>query len=179
LSSAWLIRRFIDPEGRFLFVDPATYTHSPGELRFDMYEGEYGHEGERCTFETLLARFGLADPALQRVGEVVHDIDCKESRYGHPEASGVATMVLGIAATHPRDEDRHRAHLLRRFLRRPAASEPEGARTPAASVWRGRRRPRPRRGIGEGWPGNRMRRARPAAGERLITPPARRTSATR
>ena len=106
LSSAWLIRRFIDPEARFVFVDPATYSHSAGELRFDMYEGEFGHEGERCTFETLLARFGLAEPALQRVGEVVHDIDCKESRYGHPEATGVAAMVQGIAATHSRDEDR-------------------------------------------------------------------------
>jgi hypothetical protein len=111
LSSAWLIRRFVDPEARFAFVDPASYTHSAGELRFDMFEGEYGHQGERCTFETLLARFDLDEPALVRVGEVVHDLDCKESRFGHAEAAGVAAMVQGIAATHERDEDRLQAGL--------------------------------------------------------------------
>lgn len=113
LASAWLIRRFLDPQARFLFVDPASYRHSPGELRFDMYEGEYGHEGERCTFETLLACFGLEnDAALRRLGEVVHDLDCKESRFGHPEGAGVAAMVQGIAAAHERDEDRLQVGLL-------------------------------------------------------------------
>ena len=112
LASAWLIRRFLDLDAHFLFVDPASYRHSPGELRFDMYEGEYGHEGERCTFETLLARFGLEeDAALRRIGEVVHDLDCKESRFGHPEGAGVSAMVQGIAAAHERDEDRMQAGL--------------------------------------------------------------------
>ena len=111
ISSAWLIRRFVDPAARFRFVDPATYKHRQGELRFDMFEGEYGHEGERCTFETLLARFGLDDVALRKVGEVVHDLDCKESRFGHPEAAGVGAMVQGIAAAHERDEDRLQAGL--------------------------------------------------------------------
>jgi hypothetical protein len=106
LASAWLIRRFIDAEARFVFVDPTHHEHADGELRFDMYEGEYGHEGDRCTFETLLARFGLDEPALVRVGEVVHDLDCKESRFGHPEGAGVAAMVAGIAAAHELDEDR-------------------------------------------------------------------------
>jgi len=111
ISSAWLIRRFVDPAARFSFVDTASYKHRKGELRFDMFEGEYGHEGERCTFETLLARFGLDDPALRKVGEVVHDLDCKESRFGHPEAAGVGAMVQGIAAAHERDEDRLQAGL--------------------------------------------------------------------
>ncbi len=111
LASAWLIRRLIDPQARFAFVDPARHRHAASELRFDMYEGEYGHEGDRCTFETLLARFGLDEPALARVGEVVHDLDCKESRFGHPEGPGVAAMVQGIAAAHERDEDRLQAGL--------------------------------------------------------------------
>jgi hypothetical protein len=76
-----------------------------------MFEGEYGHEGERCTFETLLDRFGLDEPALRRVGEIVHDLDCKESRFGHAEAAGVAAMVQGIAAAHERDKDRLQAGL--------------------------------------------------------------------
>lgn len=111
LASAWLIRRFIDPAARFAFVDPASYRHTAGELRFDMFEGEFSHEGERCTFETLLARFALDEPALRRVGEVVHDLDCKEDRYGHPEGAGVAALVQGIAAAHPEDEERLQAGL--------------------------------------------------------------------
>jgi hypothetical protein len=106
LSSAWLIRRFVDPEARFELVDPATYQPQPGHLRFDMYAGEYGHEEERCTFETLLARFALDDPGLRRLGEVVHDIDCKESRFGHPETPGVAALVSGLVETQPDDEAR-------------------------------------------------------------------------
>lgn len=106
LSSAWLIRRFIDPEARFALVDPATYEHQPGHLRFDMYAGEFGHEGERCTFETLLARFALEEPGLARLAEVVHDIDLKESRYGHPETAGVAALVRGLVETQPDDAAR-------------------------------------------------------------------------
>ena len=106
LSSAWLIRRFIDPAARFELVDPASYEHQPGHLRFDMFAGEYGHEEERCTFETLVARFALDDPGLARLAEVVHDIDCKESRFGHPETAGVAALVRGLVETQPDDAAR-------------------------------------------------------------------------
>jgi hypothetical protein len=106
LSSAWLIRRFIDPAARFELVDPADYEPGPGHLRFDMYAGEFGHEGDHCTFETLLARFGLDDPGLRRLGEVVHDIDCKESRFAHPETAGVAALVRGLVETQPEDAAR-------------------------------------------------------------------------
>src|SRR5688572_13898788 len=84
ISSAWLIRRFIDPEPRFRFVPPRGYVPARGELRFDMFEAEYAHEGDRCTFQTLLARFGLRDPALRAIGEIVHDIDCKDEQFGRP-----------------------------------------------------------------------------------------------
>jgi hypothetical protein len=109
LASAWLIRRFVDPDARFAFVDPATHRARAGELRFDMYAGEYGHQGEHCTFETLLSRFGLVEPALRRLGEVVHDLDCKESRYAHAEGAGLAALVEGLAAAYARDEDRVQA----------------------------------------------------------------------
>jgi chromate resistance exported protein len=68
ISSAWLIRRFIDPAARFKFVPAKGYRPAAGELRFDMFQGEYTHEGDRCTFETLLALFGLTDPALRALG---------------------------------------------------------------------------------------------------------------
>ena len=106
MASAWLIRRLIDPDARFKFVDPERYRAQKGELRFDMFEGEFTHEGDCCTFETLLARFGLNDPGLIPIAEIVHDIDCKDEKHGRPETPGVASVVSGIAAAHPRDEDR-------------------------------------------------------------------------
>jgi hypothetical protein len=102
MASAWLIRRFIDPAARFAF-DPGT----PG-LRFDTYEGEYTHEGDRCTFEVLLDRFSLDDAALRAVSEVVHDIDCKDGKFDRAEAPGIAAIVDGIAATLSDDPERLR-----------------------------------------------------------------------
>src|SRR5580765_705846 len=89
ISSAWLIRRFIDPAARFKFVPAKGYRPAAGELRFDMFQGEYTHEGDRCTFETLLLRFGLTDPALRALGEIVHDVDCKDEKFGRAEAAGI------------------------------------------------------------------------------------------
>ena len=106
IASAWLIRRFIDPAAEFRFVDPEAHAPAAGELRFDMFGGEYTHAGELCTFETLVARFGLEDPALRSIAEIVHDIDLKDDRFGRPETAGVASMIDGIAAA--RDEDAER-----------------------------------------------------------------------
>jgi hypothetical protein len=108
IASSWLIRRFVDPEARFKFVEPEGYEPEPGELRFDMFEGEFTHEGERCTFETLVRRFGLEDAALRAISEIVHDIDLKEERFGRAETAGVASMVHGIAATIEQDAERLR-----------------------------------------------------------------------
>lgn len=108
IASSWLIRRFVDAEARFKFVDPEGYAPEAGELRFDMFEGEFTHEGERCTFETLVRRFGLTDPALRAIAEIVHDIDLKEERFGRAETAGVASMVHGITATIEQDLERLR-----------------------------------------------------------------------
>ncbi len=104
IASAWLIRRFIDPQARFRFVDGRGYKPEAGELRFDMFEGEFTHEGDRCTFETLLHRAGLDDAALAAIAEIVHDIDLKDDRYGRPETAGVATL-MGALATGSLDDD--------------------------------------------------------------------------
>src|SRR5687768_3455308 len=64
IASAWLIRRFIDPRARFKFVSAQGYQPQTGEVRFDMYDAEFTHEGERCTFQTLVRRFALSDAAL-------------------------------------------------------------------------------------------------------------------
>jgi len=99
IASAWLIRRFIDPDARFKFVPAKGYVPEPGELRFDMFEAEFTHESDKCTYEVLLTRAGLSDPALAAIGEIVHDIDLKDGKFGREEASGIARLVEGIAAT--------------------------------------------------------------------------------
>jgi hypothetical protein len=71
IASAWLIKRFIDPNARFVFGEDRA-----GALSFDMFEGDYTHEGDRCTFETLMQRFDLEhDDALRAIAEMVHDVD--------------------------------------------------------------------------------------------------------
>jgi hypothetical protein len=106
IASAWLIRRFIDAAAQFKFVAPEGYRPRPGEVRFDMFEAEYTHEGEACTFETLVTRFGLPDRALRVIAEVVHDIDCKEAKFGRPEATGVERLIAGLARQHAEDHAR-------------------------------------------------------------------------
>src|SRR3954467_12196653 len=106
IASAWLIRRFIDPRARFRFVPDKGYVPEPGEIRFDMFEAEYTHEGDHCTFEVLLARLCQPEPALQVIAEIVHDIDLKDGKFGREEAAGIKTLVAGIAAA--TDDDARR-----------------------------------------------------------------------
>jgi hypothetical protein len=106
MASAWLIRRFIDAKARFKFVSPREYQHKKGELRFDMFDGEFTHQGDLCTFEVLLARFKLDDAALERLAEVVHDIDLKDDKHGRPEKAGIEQLINAIATAHPEDEVR-------------------------------------------------------------------------
>jgi len=106
IASAWLIRRFIDQEARFKFVPSSGYQPEPGELRFDMFEGEFTHRGDRCTFEVLLSHAALSDRALSAIGEIVHDIDLKDSKFGREETSGIAHLVAGLSIAHKGDEQR-------------------------------------------------------------------------
>lgn len=106
IASAWLIRRFIDLEARFKFVQARGYVHGAGELRFDMFEAEYTHVAEDCTFQTLLRCFAINDPALASIGEIVHDIDCKDERYGRAETAGFERIVRGIADAYAEDAAR-------------------------------------------------------------------------
>src|SRR5436190_2202081 len=98
----------IDAAAQFKFVAPEGYSPRKGELRFDMFEAEYTHEGDRCTFETLVRRFRLRDPALRAIGEIVHDIDCKDAKFGRAEATGIERLLAGIARKHATDATRLR-----------------------------------------------------------------------
>jgi hypothetical protein len=106
IASAWLIRRFIDRSARFRFVEERGHRPAPREVRFDMFDAEYTHEGERCTFEVLLARFGLEDPALRAVAEMVHDIDLRDGRFARPETPGLERVIDGITRKHVKDQER-------------------------------------------------------------------------
>jgi hypothetical protein len=103
IGSAWLIRRFIDPDARFVFVDPENYRHDEREIRFDMFEGEFTHQGDLCTFEVLIRLLGEGDAALGAVAEVVHDIDLKETKYQRPETAGISLLINGIGVRHADD----------------------------------------------------------------------------
>jgi hypothetical protein len=107
IASAWLIRTFIDSGARFAFVPAEGYRAKSGELRFDMFEAEFTHEGDRCTFETILRRFGLdTDPALAGIGEIVHDIDLKDGKYAREEAPGLERILSGLTRSTPNDAER-------------------------------------------------------------------------
>jgi hypothetical protein len=106
IASAWLIRRFIDPEARFKFVPAKGYQPEPGELRFDMFEAEFTHRGDHCTFEVLLDHAGLDDPGLRAIAEIVHDIDLKDGKFGREEAPGIRILISGIASATDDDNGR-------------------------------------------------------------------------
>ncbi|HWP41765.1 MAG TPA: chromate resistance protein ChrB domain-containing protein, partial [Blastocatellia bacterium] len=98
LASIWLIKRFIDKRARFHFVSEGENVE--GAIRFDMYDAEFSHQGDSCTFETMLNLFGLGDDAgLQAVAEIVHDIDLKDNKFNRLEAPGLSAVIRGLADT--------------------------------------------------------------------------------
>jgi hypothetical protein len=99
MASAWLIRRYIDPRASFAFVD----RPGPGDVPFDMHEGEFTHQGPMCTFETLAHRFGLHDLAVARLARIVHDLDFKDDRFGLPETAAIGRVVDGLRLAHRDD----------------------------------------------------------------------------
>jgi hypothetical protein len=106
IASAWLIRRFIDANARFKFAAGKGYQPKAKELRFDMFEAEFTHDGDRCTFEVLMTRFGLDDRALDRIAEIVHDIDLKDAKFDRPEGAGIDRLIAGIAMANKDDAAR-------------------------------------------------------------------------
>ena len=102
IASAWLIKRFIDPRARFVFGERRDHAVS-----FDMFEGDYTHEGDRCTFEVLLQRFGLEqDGGLRAIADMVHDVDMKDGKFGRDETPGFQQLIAGIVKRNPRDDAR-------------------------------------------------------------------------
>ena len=97
-ACAWLIRRFLDPDAAFVFASgPADVP--AGAVPFDMRGVELGHQGQDCTFETLLRRHDLIDPVLWRIAAVVHEAALEDDRYDAPEAAGLDAVLRGLSMT--------------------------------------------------------------------------------
>jgi hypothetical protein len=126
-GSAWLIRRFVDPDARFVFGKrPAAARKA---IPFDMYDVEFSHQADRCTFEVLADRFGVADPAVARLGRAVHDLDLKENRYHVAEAVTLGRLIDGLRETFSKDDDllAHGMALFEALYRACLAGPPRGA----------------------------------------------------
>lgn len=93
VASAWLIKHFIDPKARFVFS--ANTQARPGALRFDMFEGEFTHVGDECTFETLVHFFDLRDKRLRIIAQIVHDADLEDNKFGRAEGKAVDFILKG------------------------------------------------------------------------------------
>ncbi len=104
-ASAWLIERFVDADATFVYVDdlddvPADATP------FDMLGADLTHHGPDVTFETILRRYDLADPALWRLAEIVHEADVRDERFDAPEAPGFDVLVRALSADRSDEETR-------------------------------------------------------------------------
>ncbi len=91
LACAWLIRRFINAQAVIRYSEQPR----PAEIAFDMEQGQFGHQGNLCTFETMRLAFGFDDPALRAIAEIVHEIDLQDERYTRPETVGVDAVLEG------------------------------------------------------------------------------------
>lgn len=97
-ACAWLIRRFIDPDASFLFVDDPDDVPA-GATPFDMRGAALSHHGGSCTFETILERNRLSDPALAEIGRIVHEADLRDERFDAPVAAGLDVLIRGLSMT--------------------------------------------------------------------------------
>jgi hypothetical protein len=103
IGSAWLIKRFIDPEAQFVFARPEEFPEDA--VPFDALGAEFGHQGEDCTFETLLKRSGLRDRRLAQLAEIVHEVDLRDAKFPRDEARGVDLAVRGLLGTFKDDQE--------------------------------------------------------------------------
>src|SRR5437660_4275061 len=95
-ACAWLIRRCLDPEASFLFVDDPDEVPADS-TPFDMPGVELSHHGGDCSFETMLRHYGLDDPVLSDVARIVHEADLADERFDAPEAAGLDVLCRGLS----------------------------------------------------------------------------------
>lgn len=107
VACPWLIRKFVDPPAEFVFVPAdqvAAVAQREGAIPFDVTGAELGHHDGRCTFEAIVAKYGVTDPAVALLAQIVHGADVSEDLYGRPEAAGLKAIALGFGALGLRDD---------------------------------------------------------------------------
>ena len=109
VGSAWLIRKFIDPKAKFIFARKVPANGRA--ISFDMLDAEFSHQGEDCTFETLLKRFRIQDKVVRKIGEMVHDADLDDEKFQRTECIGIDRVLKGWAREGISDQE-----ILRRGL---------------------------------------------------------------
>ena len=103
IASAWLIKRFCDPDATFAFADAADAARKG--IPFDVLGADFGHHGEDCTFETLVRRFGLKDRRVKVIAEIVHEADLHDGKFTRDEATGVDLAIRALAEATADDHD--------------------------------------------------------------------------
>lgn len=97
-ACAWLIRRTLDTEPEFVFVNDTSEVPVDA-TPFDMSGADLSHHGDDCSFETFLRRYDLTDPVLWRIAEIVHEADLDDERFDAPEAAGLDVLIRGLSMT--------------------------------------------------------------------------------
>ncbi len=101
VCSAWLIKTFIDKKAKFVFADENKLPANA--IKFDSVNGDFTHQGDNCTFETLLKSFNIKDRALREISEIVHDIDLKDQKFGRSEINGLDLVIRSISSSTKND----------------------------------------------------------------------------
>jgi hypothetical protein len=99
-ASAWLLRRFVDPDATFAFARDLDEVLALGGTPFDMPAVELGRRDDRCTFESILLKYELDDPALEEMAALVHDAELDDGLYATAEAPGLDAVINGLRTTH-------------------------------------------------------------------------------
>ena len=106
MASAWLIRKFVDKNAAFKFMDETAIQNLGKDyIVFDIRGGEFTHMGDKCTFEVIVKSFKLEDKALKKIAEIVHQLDVKDERFNNPESRGIEAVLTGIRKTGRNDKE--------------------------------------------------------------------------
>ena len=103
LASAWLLKRFCDPDAKFAFADAADAARKG--IPFDVLGADFGHHGDDCTFETLIKRFGLKDRRVKAIAEIVHEADLHDGKFTRQESLGLDLAIKGLASATQDDHE--------------------------------------------------------------------------
>ena len=107
VACPWLIRRFVDPAAEFLYVPPeevAAVAEREPAIPYDVKGVELGHVDGRCSFESIMVKYGLTDPALERLARIVHGADVTDDADTAPEAKGLYAIAHGFSLVHGDDD---------------------------------------------------------------------------